>query len=116
MSRPLKFTPGELQKKIDEFWEFIKETERPATLERLNCFLQCDKELLNEYESRPEYEAIVKKVKREIYADKVERLIAGRNPVGVIFDLKNNYNWVDKQDINVGTKHVLFVGEDKILD
>jgi hypothetical protein len=113
---PLKFTPEELENKIKDFWVWIKKNEKPPTLERLYCFLECDKELLNQYEHRAEFAETVKKAKREILAGKVENLHVARNPAGTIFDLKNNHGWVDKQDISVDVKHVSFTGEDEIPD
>ena len=35
----------------------------------------------------------------EAYAEEI--MFFSRNPAGVIFALKNNYNWTDKHEVNV---------------
>lgn len=100
--RPVKFKDlQDLQKKIQAFKDDCKERSVPLTVSRLACFLDCDRVTLLNYESKtPEFFSTIKKIKMEIEAEKHEMLTLGKhNTTGLIFDLKNNANWVDKQEI-----------------
>ncbi len=103
--RPLTFNSvGELDEKIAEFKKYIKESDKPMTLERLACFLKCESDTIRNYEAKNEYFGTIKEIRAEIKADKLERLNAGKgSPAGIIFDLKNNHGMKDKteQDINI---------------
>ena len=102
VGRPLKFkNKTELIEKIDAFKEYIKESGKPMTVERLACFLDCDSETITNYENKQEYFETIKRIRQHIKADKLERLNAGKgSPAGIIFDLKNNHGMKDKQEIN----------------
>ncbi len=98
--RPLKFrTVQELEGKIQEYEEYIKEEKKPMTLERLACFLGCSTELLRRYGKEDKFYATIKDIRERIGADKVERLNTPGQPVaGIIFDLKNNHGMKDKTE------------------
>ena len=100
--RPLKFeSVAELDEKIIEYKAYVNEKQVPMTLERLACFLNCNSELLREYgRNKEEFSETIKKIRNEIKADKLERLNAGKgSPAGIIFDVKNNHGYRDKQEI-----------------
>ena len=100
--KPTKFTPDQLQKKINEYFEWAKDNDKPYTLERLAVFLDCDKNTLSNYGKRGDsLNSIIKKALKVIEANKVEALVAGKgSTVGRIFDLKNNHGWVDKREVD----------------
>lgn len=128
--RPLKFeTVEELQAAIDRYFDkciavkFDKELGKnieiiinPPTVSGLAVELDTTRQTLIDYEGKDEYSDTIKKAKQKIESYAERNLVTARNPAGVIFSLKNNYNWVDKQELTVNAKHVLFEGEDKIPD
>ena len=52
------------------------------------------------YEEREEFVDTIKKAKQKVLNQLEENLVSGKGSTpGIIFNLKNNYNWVDKQEI-----------------
>lgn len=123
--RPLKFeSVHELQNKIDEYfdscfeevWNYfdgvwtpvlerngdIKLNQiKPFTISGLAAYLGTNRQTLLNYESKEEYFDTIRaaKVKIEAYAE--ESLWQPKIAQGVMFNLKNNFGWQDKQDINM---------------
>ncbi|MBO0962353.1 hypothetical protein J1P26_21860 [Neobacillus sp. MM2021_6] len=121
--RPLKFRSVKaLQKKIDEYFEscfeeqwieyddiwrpildrngeVVKHQVKPFTITGLASFLGTTRQGLINYEQRDEFYDTIKnaKVKIEAYAE--EALYKPKIAAGVIFNLKNNFGWEDKQGI-----------------
>ena len=78
---------------------------KPYTVGGLAVFLDCSEDSLVRYRDgegeRKEFCGTIKRACDIIYSYKQEYLYSGRNTVGAIFDLKNNYGWKDK----VETEH-----------
>lgn len=112
--KPLKFTPEELETKIVEYFKYVDEENvqrklrrfegeklKPYTVTGLCVYLDIHKETLIEYGKRPEYTEAVKRAKQRVENYVEEGLLNGSiNPIGGIFNLKNNFGWVDRLDIN----------------
>ncbi len=106
VGRPRKFeTVEELQLAIDKYFAECKESETPLTISGLAYAIDLTRENILVYEkdeNRKEYHDTVKKAKAFILAEQEARLVSGKNnPAGLIFSMKNNYNWRDQQDINL---------------
>lgn len=98
--RPLLWkTPEALQKLIDAYFEHCKEEKKPLTICGLGVFLGCDRHTINNYTNRDEFFTTIKKTREKIEAYAEERLFGNTQVAGVIFNMKNNYGWVDKQNI-----------------
>jgi hypothetical protein len=99
--RPKKFSDVEiLQKKITKYFKDCDKNEDPYTICGLALALDTTRETLLDYENKyPGYSDTIKKAKLicENYSEK--KLFEGKNVVGVIFNLKNNYRWLDKQEV-----------------
>lgn len=89
---PLKFkTVEDLQLKISEFLQFVKDNDKPYTLERLCCFLDCDLQTLRNYSAKQEFFGTIKRIKDFIFASKMENInTKGANTAGIVFDICNN--------------------------
>ena len=122
MARPLKFkTAKELQAKIDEYFAkcdahtktvYNQKTgeldviphPKPYTVEGLAAALEVDRHTLNNYEDRDEFFTTIKKAKLKILSNLQERALMGDNVASItIFNLKNNYGYTDKQEIEHST-------------
>ena len=68
------------------------------TISGLAYTLGMSTEALRNYEGKDEFLATVKKAKQLVEAALEGRLYAGA-PVGAIFNLKNNFGWKDKQEM-----------------
>lgn len=97
--KPLDFNSvEELEEKIQEFRQYAIDNKVFMTVERLCVFLDIDRRTLLNYQRTEQYFHTISKIKREINAQKSETLLDmdRRNVNGVIFDLKNNHDYVDK--------------------
>src|SRR2546426_212641 len=117
--RPLKFkTVEDMKKLIDAYFEKCAIEKRPLTITGLALALDTSRKVLLEYEDdRPEYRNTIKKAKEMCHNYAEEFLFSGRNIVGAIFNLKNNYGWHEKQETehsgNV-TQYVIQTGSDNL--
>lgn len=102
---PYKFKSAiDLQEKIDEYFGYCKEYNEVPNIMGMAVYLNVSSETLLNYEKnksgkRPTYARIVKEAKEKIVSYKVQKLYNSRNATGVIFDLKVNHGWQDKQVI-----------------
>ena len=102
MGRPFKYTPEELERKIDEYFKKKeKESEEKklvfCSIRDLASFLDIDLQTFYNYDSRPGYSNITKKARDRIIAVWEQQLFyPGRNSSGAIFYLKNFGNMADK--------------------
>jgi hypothetical protein len=79
--------------------------QRPYTISGLALALNTTRETLLDYQAKKTYSDTIKAAKARCEAYVEERLFDS-NAAGVIFNLKNNYQWVDKQEVD---------GEQKII-
>jgi len=80
---------------------------RPFTVTGLAIALDTTRDLLLDYEKRPEnaeFSDTIKRAKQRIHNYAEEFLFNGKNVTGAIFNLKNNYGWVDKTETDVTSK------------
>ena len=90
----------ELQTKIDEYFKFCVDEHKPYTVTGLALYLDCDRDTLLNYEKKEAYFGTIKKAKLRIHNYAEESLWTARNTTGVIFNLKNNWDWKDKTEID----------------
>jgi hypothetical protein len=130
--RPLKFkSVEELQEKIDEYFEscfeeqwyenkdgkwvpvldrhcqVVKEQVKPFTITGLALALETTRQGLLNYEEREEFYDTIRAAKTKIESYVEESLWKPKVATGVIFNLKNNFGWVDKSEVdsNVNMKY-----------
>lgn len=115
---PQKFkTPEEMQKQIDMYFLECDEKEDPYTITGLALALDTTRETLLDYEKDnpkfAEFSDTIKKAKLKCqnYAEK--RLFGQGQCAGVIFNMKNNYNWKDKTEHQVDTDAKLEISWEK---
>lgn len=96
--------------------EFVKEQVKPYTVSGLAVYLGTSRETLMNYSKRAKYFDTIKNAKDKIYAFTEESLFTSK-PTGAIFSLKNNYGWVDKQQVEADVKSIdLSNAIDKFID
>lgn len=72
--------------------------EHPSVLE-LARYLGTTRKTLIEYENNPEYSNTIKRAKERIESYLENQLYRRDQVTGIIFNLKNNFGWKDKQEI-----------------
>jgi hypothetical protein len=102
VARPFKYTPEQLEKKIEEYFQ-KKEREGKekklvfCSIRDLASYLKIDLQTWYNYDSRSDYSSITKKARDRIIAVWEQQLFyPGRNASGAIFYLKNFGGMADK--------------------
>lgn len=106
---PLKFkSEEELRLKIENYFHQCNIDEEPYTMTGLALALGTTRKTLADYAKKDEYGDIIvwARTMCENYAEK--QLFIGKNPAGVIFNMKNNYGWQnqDKLDMTTGGEKI----------
>lgn len=120
-NKPLKFkSPEELESKIQEYYRWAEDNNKHITMSGLAWYLDTTRKTLLEYENSLEndwlksvdydvkvlYVNSIKRAKARIEMEYEEGLYHKESTVGTIFTLKNNYGWVDKQEIEQTNKTI----------
>ncbi len=99
-SKKRKFkTVKQLEIRIAEYFEYCRKKKKIPTVTLLALFLDTSRKVLMNYQNDPnfrEYGNTLLKAKALIEHYAEELLYVKHNPAGVIFGLKNNYDWKDK--------------------
>jgi hypothetical protein len=94
--------------KYDRHGEIVKYQKEPFTITGLALYLDTTRETISDYEYKPEFSDTIKRAKGRIENFTERQLFdkAARNMTGIIFNLKNNYGWTDKTEVdnNIGNK------------
>ena len=102
-----------LQAKIDAYFAScyrfneeinMNECIRPLTISGLAVELETSRQTLINYEEKDEFFDTIKKAKQRIENWTEEQLYRNTQVTGVIFNLKNNYDWKDKSEVDNNTK------------
>ena len=127
--RPAKYeNPEEMQKLIVEYFNECEKEGKKPTVSGLGYVLGMSRKQLLEYENCIDNENLfarfddsvklgfhntIKDAKRFIESCLEDKLINGSTtPIGLIFALKNNYGWVDKQEVVQTNKEIKVELED----
>lgn len=98
--RPRKYNNiEEMEQTINKYFKYCDENKKPYTVSGLANALDLTRQSLLNYEENDEFFDTIKRAKSKIEQFAEECLFVGSNTAGVIFNLKNNYNWKDKQEI-----------------
>ena len=98
--RPPKYkAKEEMQKKINKYFEECDYKNEPYTVTGLAMALDMSRQALVNYEGKDEFVDTIKKAKMKVEEYLERRLIRDSSVTGIIFNLKNNYDWRDKQEI-----------------
>lgn len=91
-----------LQKMINGYFEKCDEKDLPYTMTGLALALDIDRKTLYRYSNDESFAPLIKKAKAKVEEQLVTNALMGKtNPTFTIFNLKNNFDWVDKQEKQV---------------
>jgi len=108
--RPPKFSDLDaLKMAIDSYFAAQSKANKPYTITGLALALGTSRETLLDYEktyadrtdieNAKEYSDAIKEAKMRCHEWVEDYLFTGKNQVGAIFNLKNNYGWRDKSEL-----------------
>jgi len=90
-----------MQAAIDAYFAECVENEEPFTITGLALALDMTTEGLRSYGEKEEFAATVKKAKQQV-ENFLEKRLNAAQPTGAIFNLKNNFGWKDKTEVEHG--------------
>ena len=103
--RPVKYSSvDEVQGIIDEYFEtdaYVGEGDLrmyAPTMSGLAYALDLSRQGLLDYANKEEFYDTIKKARQRVEIA-LEQRLAGQAPAGTIFNLKNNFGWKDKQEL-----------------
>ena len=95
-------TEEQLKQGIEKYFKQCDKNKKPYTVSGLAYSLDIDRQTLINYEERDSFSPLIKKAKAKIQAQLEENALIGKgNPTFTIFNLKNNYGWKDKTEMEV---------------
>lgn len=98
--RPKKYTEVEImQQKIDKYFKECDQNKEPYTITGLALALDLDRKSINNYSKDSEFFPTIKKAKLKVENYLEKHLITDNSTTGIIFNLKNNYDWTDKKEL-----------------
>jgi hypothetical protein len=68
----------------------------PYTMSGLAEYLDVDRKTIVNYSHKDQFFLTIKRARAKVEHDLEVRLLESRTPVGVIFNLKNNFAWIDE--------------------
>lgn len=100
--RPLKFkTKEDMEEVIAKYFMQCDHDNEPYTITGLALALDMSRQSILRYEEKDEFCDTIKKAKLKVENYLEKRLIKDSSCTGIIFNLKNNYGWKDKQEVEV---------------
>lgn len=114
--RPPKYeTPEQMQAAIDEYFAYCDNRiqqvysakaegvievidPEPYTMSGLAGALGMDRRSFLDYRKKDDFLPLIKAARRKVERDVERRLMEGKAQTGAIFNLKNNFGWVDKTE------------------
>lgn len=96
----------EMKMKIDNYFNECNKNQEPYTITGLCIALDICRDTLSEYMKQDEFSDTIKKAKLKVENYLEKHLITDTSTSGIIFNLKNNFGWKDKQEnINIGVSY-----------
>ncbi len=109
------WTPEQLEQECTQYFIDMEEEARPYTVPGLALYLgYATRHSVWDLKQKSDYSRIIKMALLSIETQRNEMLISDTNKAtaGQIFDLKNNFDWVDKTEVTNTLKTAL----DDLLD
>ena len=94
-------TPGALKRDINKYFKECEKKGTPLTITGLALALGTNRQTLINYEKNlgGDFDTIIKRAKLMCENFAEQYLYNGKNVAGAIFNLKNNYGWIEKKEI-----------------
>lgn len=101
VGRPRAFkSVEEVEEKINAYFNYCEEKEKPYTMSGLAYYLGIDRKTLLNYSKNEEYFHTIKKARDKVQMQLEENALSNKaNPTFTIFNLKNNFDWKDKMEV-----------------
>lgn len=103
MARPKLYTSVEkMEEDIEKYFIDCDEKEKPYTMSGLAYALDMDRRSLLNYSKDEKFFPTIKKAREKVEQQLEENALIGKaNATFTIFNLKNNFSWQDKTEVEV---------------
>ena len=106
VGRPKAFkSVKEVEEKINAYFNYCEEKEKPYTMSGLAYYLGIDRKTLLNYSKNEEYFHTIKKARDKVQMQLEENALSNKaNPTFTIFNLKNNFDWKDSNEVKTNVE------------
>lgn len=106
VGRPKAFkSVKEVEEKINAYFNYCEEKEKPYTMSGLAYYLGIDRKTLLNYSKNEEYFHTIKKARDKVQMQLEENALSNKaNPTFTIFNLKNNFDWKDNNEVKTNVE------------
>lgn len=103
MARPKLYnSPDEIEPIIKKYFADCDKKEKPYTMSGLAYALDMDRRSLLNYSKDDKFFPTIKKARDKVEQQLEENALYGKgNPTFTIFNLKNNFGWQDKSEVEI---------------
>ena len=95
----------EVEEKINAYFNYCEEKEKPYTMSGLAYYLGIDRKTLINYSKNEEYFHTIKKARDKVQMQLEENALSNKaNSTFTIFNLKNNFDWKDSNEVKTNVE------------
>ena len=106
VGRPKIFTNvKEVEEKINAYFNYCEEKEKPYTMSGLAYYLGISRQTLVNYSNQDQFFDTIKKARDRVQMQLEENALSNKaNPTFTIFNLKNNFDWKDSNEVKTNVE------------
>ena len=106
LGRPKIFNDvKEVEEKINAYFNYCEEKEKPYTMSGLAYYLGISRQTLVNYSNQDQFFDTIKKARDRVQMQLEENALSNKaNPTFTIFNLKNNFDWKDSNEVKTNVE------------
>ena len=106
VGRPKAFKSAEeVEEKINAYFNYCEEKEKPYTMSGLAYYLGISRQTLVNYSNQDQFFDTIKKARDRVQMQLEENALSNKaNPTFTIFNLKNNFDWKDSNEVKTNVE------------
>ena len=106
VGRPRAFkSVEEVEEKINAYFNYCEEKEKPYTMSGLAYYLGISRQTLVNYSNQDQFFDTIKKARDRVQMQLEENALSNKaNPTFTIFNLKNNFDWKDSNEVKTNVE------------
>ena len=106
LGRPKIFNDvKEVEEKINAYFNYCEEKEKPYTMSGLAYYLGISRQTLVNYSNQDQFFDTIKKARDRVQMQLEENALLNKaNPTFTIFNLKNNFDWKDNNEVKTNVE------------
>ena len=95
----------EVEEKINAYFNYCEEKEKPYTMSGLAYYLGISRQTLVNYSNQDQFFDTIKKARDKVQMQLEENALSNKaNPTFTIFNLKNNFDWKDSNEVKTNVE------------